>query len=76
MLIVWICRNCGRRMASVEACQDNPRVSALTAQAEDDIIEIDSSGKMTIYLLCEDCLETIGTEEESDIIFLRGPEIH
>lgn len=76
MLIVWICRNCGRRMASVEACQHNPRVSALTAQAEDDIIEIDSLGNMTIHLLCEDCLETIGPEEESDIIFLRGPEIH
>jgi hypothetical protein len=55
---------------------DDPRVAALTAQADDDIIEIDQAGNLVVYLLCEDCLETINAEDESDIVFLRGPQLH
>lgn len=57
-----------------QQCYHNPRVTALTEQTEDGIMEIDSSQKMIIHLLCEDCLETTDPEEESDTIFLRGPE--
>lgn len=76
MLIIWTCRGCGRRLARVEAREDDPRVAALTAQAGDDIIELDSAGTMTVHILCEDCLETINPEEESELVFLREPEIH
>lgn len=76
MQIVWICRNCGQRLAQVNIREDDPRVAALTSQAGDDIIEIDRDGNLCLHILCEDCLETIYPEEDSEIVFLRGPEIH
>jgi len=76
MHITWVCRNCKEHLASVEARDDDPRVAALTAQAEDGIIDYDQTGSMIVRILCEDCLEMLNVEEESDIIFLRSPEIH
>lgn len=76
MLITWVCRDCGIQLARVAASADNPRVAALTAQAGDDIIEIDREGNLVLHLLCEDCLETLDPEDESDIVYLQRPEIH
>ncbi|MBS4023904.1 MAG: DUF2757 family protein [Dethiobacter sp.] len=76
MLLTWICRNCGERLASVTAREDDPRIEALTAQAGDDIIEYDHTGTMIIKILCEDCLEDLKREEESEITFLQGPQLH
>lgn len=52
------------------------RVAALTAQAGDDIIERDQEGNLVIHLLCEHCLEVAYREDESEINFIRGPELH
>lgn len=76
MLLTWICRNCGERLARVVVREENPRIAALTAQAGDDIIKYDLAGNMVIRILCEDCLEILAASEESDIDFLRGPELH
>jgi hypothetical protein len=76
MQIVWICRNCGQRLAQVNIREDDPRVAALTSQAGEDIIETDRDGNLCLHILCEDCLETIYPEEDSEIVFLRGPELH
>ena len=76
MLITWICRQCGVRLARVDASAQDPRVAALTAHAGDDIIEVDREGNLVVHLLCEDCLETIYPEDDSDVVYLRGPELH
>ncbi|MDW7649797.1 MAG: anti-sigma-F factor Fin [Bacillota bacterium] len=76
MRITWICRNCDARLAKVTARDDDPRVAALTAQAGDDIIDVDREGNLVVHILCEDCLESIYPEEQSDLYFLRGPELH
>lgn len=76
MLITWICRKCGVCLAKLAAKEDDPHVAALTAQAEDDIIETDRDGNLVIHILCEDCLDAISSEEDSDFDFLRGPQIH
>ena len=76
MLLTWICRKCGERLASVVAREDDPRVAALTSQAGDDIIDYDHAGTLVIRILCEECLEDLSREEESGITFLHGPELH
>lgn len=76
MLLTWLCRNCGITLARMALQRDDSRVAALTAQAGEDIIEYDPDGNGIIRLLCEECLETIDLEEESEIDFLRGQQIH
>jgi hypothetical protein len=76
MLLTWLCRNCGVKLARMAVARNNPRVVALTAQAGEDIIEYDPEGNVIIRLLCEECLETVDLEEDSEIDFLRGPELH
>jgi hypothetical protein len=76
MRITWICRGCGELLGRVDTTGHDPRIVALTAHAGEDIIETDRAGNLVLYILCEDCLETIVTEDESDFIFLRGPELH
>lgn len=76
MLITWTCRECGIRVARVNANAKDPRVAALTAEAQDDIISVDRAGNLVVHLLCEDCLETMPPEDESDIVYLRGPQLH
>lgn len=76
MHVTWLCRNCGVKLARMAVQRDDPRVAALTAQVGEDIIEVDSDENIMIRLLCEECLETIDLEEDSEIEFLRGPELH
>lgn|GEM_PF-754684 len=78
MLLTWLCRNCECKLARMAVQRDDPRVAALTAQVGEDIIDYDPEGNVTIRLLCEECLETMDLEEEEDseIDFLRGPELH
>lgn len=78
MILTWLCRNCDSKLARMVVERNDPRIAALTAQAGEDIIEYDPQGNATIRLLCEECLEAINLEEEEDseIDFLRGPEIH
>ena len=76
MRILWTCRNCGERLAQVDVRENDPRFTALTAQVDGDIIEVDPEGNLFVHLLCEDCLETVNAEDESEIVFLHGPELH
>lgn len=76
MLITWTCRRCSRRLAKIEVSEEDSRVAALTAHAGDDIIEYDRAGDLVVRLLCEDCLEVEYPEEDSEIDFLREPELH
>lgn len=76
MFITWSCGNCGEELARLAANGDDPRVAALTAEAGDGIIDVDQDGNLAVHLLCEDCLETACPEDESEIEFLREPEIH
>ena len=75
MLITWNCRRCDARLAKLTTRDDDPRVAALTAQAEEDIINTDSEGNLVVRLLCEDCLGAV-SEDNSEVHFLRGPQIH
>lgn len=76
MLITWICKKCGTHMAKLVAKEDDHHVAALTAQAEDDIIETDREGNLIVHVWCEDCFEAISSEEDRDFYFLRSPQIH
>jgi len=76
MLITWVCEQCGKRLARLAANPKDPRLAALTEQAGEDIIRVDQAGNMTISLLCDECLDALHAEEESEIVFLRGPELH
>jgi hypothetical protein len=75
MLLTWVCRSCGDRLAGMAVREDDPRLAALTSQAGEDIIEYDRTGDLTIRILCEECLESL-TEEQSEITFVRAPELH
>lgn len=76
MLLLWICRSCGEQLARLTAPAGDARLAALTAQAGDGIIEYDSDGNMLVRLLCEECLEELRPPAQSELIFLRGPELH
>ncbi|NLZ93135.1 MAG: anti-sigma-F factor Fin family protein [Firmicutes bacterium] len=75
MLIVWECSNCHQQIW-LEAREDSPHVAALTAQAGDDIIEIDQAGNLRVRLLCEGCWEAAEQRDESEIVFLQKPMLH
>jgi hypothetical protein len=76
MLIIWICGNCGDRLARAELRDDDPHVAALTAEVGEGIIDMDREGNLVVHILCEDCLEAVDTEDDSEIGFMRGPELH
>jgi len=76
MLLLWACRNCGEQLARLTVQDGDERLAALTAQAGDGIIEHDSAGNMLVHLLCEECLEEARSQENSELIFLRVPELH
>lgn len=75
MLLTWMCRSCGDKLASMAVRDDDPRVIALTSQAGEDIIEYGQAGGLTLRILCEDCLEAF-VSEEREITFVRLPELH
>lgn len=76
MFLTWICRSCQRQVMHLNISERDPRVAALTAQAGDDIIERDQKGNLVIHLLCEHCLEAAYREDESELNFIREPELH
>lgn len=76
MLLLWICRNCGEQVARLAVQTGDVRLATLTAQAGDGIIEYDSAGNMLVHLLCEECLEEQRLPLHSELIFLRGPDLH
>ncbi|MCR3923130.1 MAG: DUF2757 family protein [Firmicutes bacterium] len=76
LFITWICQNCHKKVMHADMREEDPRAVTLTAESGDDIIERDHEGNLTVYLLCEECLEAANGEEDSEITFLRGPELH
>jgi len=76
MLLLWICRNCGEQLARMTVQAGDARLAALTAQAGEDIIQYDSAGNVLVRLLCEECLEAQRFAAESELVFLREPELH
>lgn len=76
MLLLWICKACGEQQARLTVQAGDERLAALTAQAGEGIIEYDSAGNMLVHLLCEECLEEQRFPGQSELIFLRGPELH
>lgn len=75
MFIIWECSNC-HQQERMEVQGDSPHVAALTAQAGDDIIEVDQAGNLVVHLLCEDCWEAANQRDESEIVFLQKPLLH
>lgn len=76
MDVIWVCRICGKLLAKLKAKEHYPQLARLTAQAGDGIINTDGDGNLTVLLLCDECQETAEPEEDSDIGFIRGPQIH
>jgi RNase P subunit RPR2 len=75
MLLLWICKACGEQLARLTAPDGDARLASLTAEAGEGIIEYDSAGNMLVHLLCDECLEE-QRFPQSEVIFLRGPELH
>jgi len=45
---------------------DDPRITALTAQADSDIIKHDREGNLLVLLLCDDCFQDVLAREEGE----------